>query len=172
MWLSYCYIVIIQTPINPNLAFETMSELNYSISPATITDLPTLARLLCHSKLTLTITRLLQEDSGNEDLLLARCTRAVEDSLNDPAAETLKVVDGITGNIIGHMTTTMRKKSTSQSERIDTGKKAANAQGLNPDVSKAVFKAIAELSEVRDAEHLGENSHVRVQAPWLMMTQN
>lgn len=132
---------------------HTMSS-PFTTLPATATDIPALSRLLCYSKQTLAITRLLQEDFGNETLLLARCVRAIEGSLNDPLAENVKMVDNNSGEIIGHLTMTIRKKTEDKEARSVP----AITTGLNAEVLKAVNEAVSELKKIRDEEYLGKIS--------------
>lgn len=70
-----------------------MSVPNHSIVPVTAQDLPTMAKLLCDSKLQLTINRLLFKDWPNEAAQVPNYTRAVEGSFKDPSVESFKVVD-------------------------------------------------------------------------------
>jgi hypothetical protein len=129
-----------------------MSSSNYSISPATEADLPTLTRLLCNSKLTLTINRLLWNDWPNEELQLANYKRAVEGAFKNPAAQTFKAVDNTSGEIVGHLGLTTRKKSP---ESADANKKLDPQPGMNPEVFGAVINAVTELGTDRENEYLG-----------------
>jgi hypothetical protein len=130
-------------------------EASFSIIPATLADLPVLARLLCDTKLTLKINRLLWKDWPNEILQLSKCRRAIEGSFGNPASKNLKLIDNDSGEIIGHLTLTPRNLSAEKVQLSADQKPAAPEPGMNAEVALAVNNAITILSAKRNDEHLG-----------------
>lgn len=135
-----------------------MSTPKHSILPITSDDLPTLAEFLFASKLQLAINRFLFKDWPNEPAQRAIYTGAAEGGFNDPDSASLKVVNDMSGEMVGHLVLTHRKAT--------TGTPATNADanqtqqqnvpnGFKSEVLSTVMKMTEEVDvELKGIEHI------------------
>jgi hypothetical protein len=135
-----------------------MSIPNHSILPVSASDLPTLANFVRLSKLPLTINRLLFKDWPNESAQIAVYTNSVESAFKDPSIDFLKVVDDISGEILGHLVLTRKRSDNTELSKRE-GEGEGNQQipdGFEPEVYAAVVSAGTEVHKaVEGIDHFG-----------------
>lgn len=129
----------------------------YHILPVEPLDLPILAEFVYHSKLNLTINRLVYKDWPNEVAQRHQYALAVEGGFNNPKTESLKVVDA-SGEIVGYLALT-RIHPTNANEPADEDKWSQQQSAtdvFNQDALNAVIQGVAELAEVtKTMDHYG-----------------
>jgi hypothetical protein len=135
------------------------------MSPVTEQDIPIVSRAVYSSKLPLTINRLLYKNWPNEDAQMKQGTNAVTSSLKNPLTEIFsKVVDGETGEIVGHVVLTRQvpaptKVEDKEKDELKEKNEQASAvpEGMDERVIAAVVKGTMELrQEMEKIEHLGQ----------------
>jgi len=126
-----------------------MPSPNFSVLPVSRSDLSALANLVHTSKLSLTINRLLFKDWPNEAAQKGLYRQAVESAFEDPSVECLKVVDGESGDIVGHLALTRRRPGNTEKPpaKKDGDGNQKIPDGLDPVVFAAVSKAAVEVAK-------------------------
>lgn len=134
----------------------------YHILPVESSDLATLAEFVYHSKLNLTINRLLYKDWPNEVAQRHQYTLAVEGGFDNPNTESLKVVDA-SGEIVGYIALTrIHPTNANEPANDDKGSQQQNATDVfNQDVLNAVIQGVAEVAKVTQTmDHYGKVASV------------
>ncbi|RFU34901.1 hypothetical protein B7463_g1493, partial [Scytalidium lignicola] len=135
-----------------------MANLNHSILPVTSSDLPTLANFLHSSKLRLSINRLLFKHWPNEATQKPLYSNAVESGFKNTSAESLKVIDDESRDIIGYLVLTRKRPVNTEQQPTDKEngeRKQTIPDGLNPDVLSAISNAVAKVEkEIEGIDHL------------------
>ena len=142
-----------------------MAALNYSISPVSSSDLPTLASFTHSSKLALSINRLIFQPWPNEPVQRALYTHAVESAYEDPSMKCFKAVEDESNEIIGYFVIARRQPVSSKGEpSTDTNSHNASGgqdmpDGLNLGLLTEVNKATAEIAkDTEGIDRLGKSS--------------
>ncbi|KAI1303869.1 hypothetical protein F5Y03DRAFT_407170 [Xylaria venustula] len=130
---------------------------NHSVAPVTKDDIPTVSGFLQDSKLHLAINRFLIKDWPNLSFQNVNYTRAIEGSLSNPEATSLKVVDDTSGQIVAYICYTKRPSGPVKNEKLDPegDESQTNEEipaGFVPDVYRAVMNADRELEPNLDTD--------------------
>ena len=154
-----------------------MSAPSHSIVPITKDDIPTLAKLLCDSKLQLTINRLLFKDWPNEVAQVPNYTMAVEGGFVNPDNEAFKAIDDKGESkcssvrpphrtaadssllaVLGHLALTRIRPKRSESATVLKGDQKV-PDHFNRDIFAWVMKTVGEIDEdFKGIDHYGETT--------------
>lgn len=126
---------------------------HHPIHPIASHDQPALTNLLHSSKLSLTINQLLFKDWPNEAVQKPLYAGSVGSAFSDPAAECLKVVDDMSGDIVGYLVLSRERPiieagSGDAATSITSNPEVHIApEGLRQEIFTPVMKASEEISE-------------------------